>query len=84
MTVSVLLSYPAAACFDTNLTGLEEFNNYNITVRAVNAIGSSDPSIGVTAETNAAGSYSALLPNLKSDFLEPVFLNRPDQMTAKW
>ena len=55
--VSLSLSYPATTCINTNLTGLEEFNNYTVTVRAVNAIGSSDPSTGVIAQTNAAGSY---------------------------
>ena len=58
VTVSVSLPYPAAACINTNLTGLEEFNNYTVTVRAVNSIGSSDASIVETAETNAAGKYS--------------------------
>ena len=57
MTVSVSLSYPATTCINTNLTELEEFNNYTVTIRAVNSIGSSDPSAGVTAQTNAAGSY---------------------------
>ena len=55
--VSVSLSYPATTCINTNLTELEEFNNYTVTVTAVNSIGSSDPSTGVTALTNAAGSY---------------------------
>ena len=58
VTFSVSLSYPATTCIDTNLTGLEEFNNYTVTVRAVNSIGSSDPSIGIIAQTNAAGNYS--------------------------
>ena len=59
MTVSVSLSYPATAtaCINANLTELEEFNNYTVTVRAVNSIGSSEASTGVTALTNAAGSY---------------------------
>ena len=58
MTVIVSLSYPATAteCSTTTLTGLEEFNNYTVTVRAVNSIGPSDASSGVTAQTNAAGS----------------------------
>ena len=58
MIVSVSFSYPATAteCSTTTLTGLEEFNNYTVTVRAVNSIGSSDASSGVTAQTNAAGS----------------------------
>ena len=55
ITVSVSLSYPATACINTNLTGLEEFNNYTVTIRAANSIGSSDASTGVTAQTNAAG-----------------------------
>ena len=59
VTVSVSLSYPATAtaCINTNLTGLEELNNYTVTVRAVNSIGFSNFSTGVTAQTNAAGSY---------------------------
>ena len=57
ITVNVSLSYPATACINTNLTGLEEFNNYTVNVRAVNSIGSSEASTGVTALTNAAGSY---------------------------
>ena len=60
MTVSVSLSYPATTCINTNLTGLEEFNNYTVTVRAVNSIGSSEPSTGVTAQTNASGSFRIL------------------------
>ena len=58
MTVTVSLSYPATAteCSTTTLTGLEEFNNYTVTVRAVNSIGPSDASTGVTTQTNAAGS----------------------------
>ena len=57
VTVSVSLSYPATTCINTNLTGLEEFNNYTVSVTAVNSIGFSDPSTGVTTQTNAAGSY---------------------------
>ena len=57
ISVSISLSYPSTTCTNTTLTGLEEFNNYTVTVRAVNAIGSSVPSIGVIAQTNAAGSY---------------------------
>ena len=55
MTVSVSLSYPATTCTNTTLTGLEEFNNYSVTVRAVNSIGTSNSSTGVIAQTNAAG-----------------------------
>ena len=55
MTVNVSLSYPATACINTTLTGLEEFNNYTVTVRAINSLGPSDASTGVTAQTNAAG-----------------------------
>ena len=57
ITFNVSLSYPATTCINTNLTGLEEFNNYTATVNAVNSIGLSDPSAGVTTQTNAAGSY---------------------------
>ena len=58
VTVNVLLSYPATACINTNLTGLEEFNNYTVTIRAQNSIGISSFSTGLTAQTNAAGKYS--------------------------
>ena len=55
VTVNVSLSYPATACINSTLTGLEEFNNYTVSVRGVNSIGSSNASTGVTAQTNAAG-----------------------------
>ena len=55
-TVNVSLSYPATACTNTTLDGLEEFDNYTVTVQAVNSAGSSGSSTGVIAETNAAGS----------------------------
>ena len=58
VTVNVSLSYPATTCINTNLTGLEEFNNYTVTARAVNSIGVSNSSTGLTAQTNAAGKYS--------------------------
>ena len=57
VTVSVSLSYPATTCINTNLTGLEEFNNYTVTVRAVNSIGVSSFSPGMTAQTNGTSKY---------------------------
>ena len=53
--VSISLSYPATTCTNTTLTGLEEYNNYTVTVQAVNSIGVSSSSTGMTAQTNEAG-----------------------------
>ena len=61
VTVSVSLSYPATTCINTNLTGLEEFNNYTVTARAGNPIGVSSFSTGLTAQTNAAGKNTHVL-----------------------
>ena len=80
VTVNVSIPYPATTCTNTNLTGLEDFNNYTVTVRAVNAIGSSDPSIGVIAQTNAAGSYCQFT---YISILEHIINHRLAQMT-KW
>ena len=57
ITVNVSLSYPATACTNTTLDGLEEFNNYTVTVQAVNSAGSSDSSTEVVTETDQAGSF---------------------------
>ena len=54
---AVSLSYPATVCVNVTLTGLEEFNNYTVSVQAVNSAGSGDSSVGVIAQTDAAGSY---------------------------
>ena len=54
---AVSLSYPATACVNVTLTGLEEFNNYTVSVKAVNSAGSGDSSAGVITQTDAAGSY---------------------------
>ena len=55
MTINVSLSYPATTCTNTTLTGLEEYNNYTVSVRAQNSIGVSSLSPGMTAQTNEAG-----------------------------
>ena len=52
---AVSLSYPATACVNVTLTELEEFNNYTVSVQAVNSAGSGVSSVGVIAQTNAAG-----------------------------
>ena len=54
---AVSLSYPATACVNVTLTGLEEFNNYTVSVQAVNSAGSGVSSAGVIAQTDAAGKY---------------------------
>ena len=53
---AVSLSYPTTACVNVTLTGLEEFNNYTVSVQAVNSAGSGVSSTGVVAQTNTAGS----------------------------
>ena len=55
--VSLSLPYPSTTCTNTTLTGLEEFNNYTVTVQAQNTIGVSSFSPGVKAQTNEAGKY---------------------------
>ena len=55
--VSLSLPYPATACTNATLIGLEEYNNYTVTVQAQNTIGVSSFSPGVTAQTNEAGTY---------------------------
>ena len=44
-----------------NLTNLEEFNNYTITVEAVNSIGNGPESAGVIELTDQAGEYKNFL-----------------------
>ena len=56
--VSISLPYPVTTCTDTTLTGLEEYNNYTVTVQAQNSIGDSSVSPGVKAQTNEAGKYT--------------------------
>ena len=47
--------YPAVAQESINLTGLQEYNNYTIRVRAVNSEGMSTFTAGVIQRTNEAG-----------------------------
>ena len=58
---AVSLSYPATACVNVTLTGLEEFNNYTVFVQAINSAGSGVSSVGVIAQTDATGSYYRLV-----------------------
>ena len=53
---AVSLSYPATACVNVTLTGLEDFNNYTVSVQAVNSAGSGVSSAGVIARTYLSGS----------------------------
>ena len=48
-------SYPAVTEVSFDLTGLQEYNNYNISVSAVNGNGSSEFTDGVVQITNEAG-----------------------------
>ena len=54
---AVSLSYPATACVNVTLTGLEEFNNYTVSVQAVNSAGSGVSSPELLALTDEAGNY---------------------------
>ena len=47
--------YPLSGMICRILVGLEEFNTYNISVAAVNEIGTGIASAGLTALTNEAG-----------------------------
>ena len=47
--------YPAVAEVSFNLTKLQEYNNYNISVRAINGEGSSEFTAGVIQITDEAG-----------------------------
>ena len=47
--------YPAEAQESYDLTGLQEYNNYTISVRAINGEGSSEFTTGVIQITNEAG-----------------------------
>ena len=55
VTVNVSLSYPATTCINITLTGLEEYNNYTVSVRVQNSVGVSSFSSGMIAQTNEAG-----------------------------
>ncbi|KAI6658157.1 Phosphatidylinositol phosphatase PTPRQ-like isoform X2, partial [Oopsacas minuta] len=48
------ISYPATAPISVNLTGLQEYTNYSISVRAINDEGMSEFSLGVVQLTNIA------------------------------
>ena len=47
--------YPAVGQVSFDLTGLQEYNNYNISVSAINGIGSSEFTAGVIQITDEAG-----------------------------
>ena len=49
--------YPAVDPVYFNITGLEEYNNYTISVSAINTVGASDFTAEVTQITNIAGNY---------------------------
>ena len=60
-TVDVPISpvvYPLSAMLCVILTNLEEYNNYTITVEAVNSIGDGPESDGVIQITDQAGEYN--------------------------
>ena len=47
--------YPAVTEVSSDLTGLQEYNNYTISVRAINGEGSSEFTTGVIEITDEAG-----------------------------
>ena len=47
--------YPAVTQVSFDLTGLQEYNNYTISVRAINGVGSSEFTTGVIQITDEAG-----------------------------
>ena len=55
--VSTTNVYPAVDPVYFNITGLEEYNNYTISVNAINTVGASDFTVGVIQITNIAGNY---------------------------
>ena len=55
--VSTSNVYPAVDPVYLNITGLEEYNNYTISVSAFNTVGASDFTPEVVQITNIAGNY---------------------------
>ena len=47
--------YPAVAPISVNITGLQEYNNYTISVRAINGEGTSEYTVGVVQQTDQGG-----------------------------
>ena len=59
MTVNITNPiYPNDTLISFNLTGLQEYNNYTISVRAINGEGSSEFTVGVIQITGEAGKSS--------------------------
>ena len=56
--LQVNFKYPLKGNFCTNLTNLQEYNNYTITVSAVNAAGTGPESRSITFSTKQAGIFS--------------------------
>ena len=54
LTVSSVV-HPLSGIFCVNLTGLQEFNNYTITVVAINGAGAGTASLAITQLTDQAG-----------------------------
>ena len=56
-TLNVNPVYPLREYFCTNLTGLQEYNNYTITVSTVNSAGTGSESTSITQLTEQAGMF---------------------------
>ena len=56
-TLKICIIYPLKGNFCTNLTNLQEYNNYTITVSAVNAAGTGPESRPITRLTKQAGMF---------------------------
>ena len=56
----VTMDYPATDNVTFDLTGLEEFNNYTISVAAVNSNGTGPYTANITQQTLPDGKYSVV------------------------
>ena len=56
--------YPAVGPISVNITGLQEYNNYTISVRALNVQGSSSSSPQVVQLTDISGKIRVVLLNI--------------------
>ena len=64
-------SYPATTDLSLEITGLEEYNNYTVSIAAVNSVGTGPYSTGDTQRTNQFGKIIlCIYRNLE------VYLNR--------
>ena len=53
--IYIMSSYPDTTPYNSTLIGFEEYNNYTISIRAVNAVGGGPASRGITVATGIGG-----------------------------